>query len=90
MSEDDKTLWDRYANRIGLGFSFIAIVLSALSYSNASKSLEMSEKVHSDRYAGVEVSAVDPLASMAGIDNDALKNVAGQVRGMLETVVAEI
>ncbi len=39
---------------------------------------------------GVEVSAVDPVASMSGIDNDELKAVAGQVRGMLETVVAEV
>ncbi len=39
---------------------------------------------------GTEVSAVDPVASMSGIDNDELKAVAGQVRGMLETVVAEI
>lgn len=36
----------------------------------------------------VEVSAIDPLASMAAIDNDELKSVAGQVKGMLETVVA--
>lgn len=39
---------------------------------------------------GVEVSAVDPVASMAGIDNDELKNVAGQVRQMLTDVVAAI
>ena len=38
----------------------------------------------------VEVSAIDPLASMAAIDNDKLKSVAGQVKGMLETVVANI
>lgn len=38
---------------------------------------------------GVEVSAVDPPESMAAIDNDQLKSVAGKVRGMLETVVAE-
>ncbi len=38
----------------------------------------------------VEVGAIDPLASMAAIDNDALKSVAGQVRQMLETVVAKI
>jgi len=36
---------------------------------------------------GVEVSAVDPLASMAGIDNDELKSVAGQVRNMMQKVV---
>lgn len=39
---------------------------------------------------GVEVSAVDPVASMAGIDNDMLKSVAGQVRGMMQEVVAAI
>lgn len=40
--------------------------------------------------AGVEVSAIDPVASMAAIDNDALKAVAGQVREMLRTAVAAI
>ena len=39
---------------------------------------------------GVEVSAVDPQASMAGIDNEELKAVAGQVKEMLATVVAAI
>ncbi len=38
----------------------------------------------------VEVSAVDPLASMEAVDNDQLKSVAGQVRGMLQTVVSAI
>jgi uncharacterized protein (DUF302 family) len=38
----------------------------------------------------VEVSAVDPAASMQAIDNDQLKQVAGTVRGMLEKVVAAI
>jgi len=39
---------------------------------------------------GVEVSAVDPQASMAGIDNAHLQEVAGQVRDMLRGVVAAI
>ncbi len=39
---------------------------------------------------GVEVSAIDPPASMAGIDNDELKRVAAQVREMLREAVAEI
>jgi uncharacterized protein (DUF302 family) len=39
---------------------------------------------------GVEVSAIDPLQSMAAIDNDALKTVAGQVRAMMEEVVKDI
>lgn len=39
---------------------------------------------------GVQVSAIDPLASMQAIDNDELKAVAGQVRDMLTEVVQEI
>ena len=39
---------------------------------------------------GVEVSAIDPLASMAAIDNEDLKSVAGQVRDMLTEVVEEV
>ena len=36
---------------------------------------------------GVEVSAVDPVASMAAVDNADLHKVAGQVREMLQDVV---
>jgi uncharacterized protein (DUF302 family) len=39
---------------------------------------------------GVEVSAIDPLASMQAIDNDELQAVAGQVRDMLAEVVEAI
>ncbi|MDK8463257.1 DUF302 domain-containing protein [Marinobacter sp. SS13-12] len=39
---------------------------------------------------GVEVSAVDPVVSMAAIDNDELKQVAGKVRDMLSEVVQAI
>ena len=39
---------------------------------------------------GTEVSAVDPVASMAGIPNDALKQVAAEVRKMLQGVVAAV
>jgi len=39
---------------------------------------------------GVEVSAIDPVASMAAIPNDALHAVAGQVREMLAGVVAAV
>jgi uncharacterized protein (DUF302 family) len=38
----------------------------------------------------VEVSAVDPLASMAGIHNDKLREIAGQVRSRLERVIHSI
>lgn len=39
---------------------------------------------------GVEVSAVDPVASMQAIDNAALKEVASKVADMLAKVVDEI
>ena len=39
---------------------------------------------------GIQVSAVDPLASMQAIDNDDLKVVAGEVCDMLAEVVQEI
>lgn len=38
----------------------------------------------------IEVSAIDPVASMIAIDNDELKSVAGRVREMLKTVIAAI
>ena len=39
---------------------------------------------------GVEVSAIDPVASMQAIDNPTLHAVAGQVRDLLAKVVAAI
>ena len=38
----------------------------------------------------VEVSAVDPVASMTAIDNAELRAVAEQVKGLLKTVIADI
>ncbi|KCZ54719.1 hypothetical protein HY29_13655 [Hyphomonas beringensis] len=39
---------------------------------------------------GVEVSAIDPVASMQAIENETLHSVAGQVRNMLADAVAAI
>ncbi len=36
---------------------------------------------------GIEVSAIDPAASMQAIDNDELKSVAGEVRDLLAQAV---
>ena len=38
----------------------------------------------------VEVSAVDPVASMQAIDNPELAAIASQVRGMLQQVIADL
>jgi uncharacterized protein (DUF302 family) len=43
-----------------------------------------------DVEGGVEVSAINPVASMMAIDNAALTSMAGQVRDMLDTVVKSI
>jgi len=40
--------------------------------------------------AGIEVSAVDPVASMQAVDNSGLHTVAGQVRDLLTKAVAAI
>lgn len=37
--------------------------------------------------AGIEVSAVDPVLSMQGVDNSELPALAGQVRDMLQGVI---
>lgn len=39
---------------------------------------------------GVEISAIDPVASMQAIENDALHAVAGDVRNLLAKAVAAI
>ncbi|MGD8421179.1 MAG: DUF302 domain-containing protein [Gammaproteobacteria bacterium] len=39
---------------------------------------------------GVQVSAIDPVASMQSIDNDELKSVATRVRELLTEVVSDI
>ena len=38
----------------------------------------------------IEVAAVDPVASMAAIGNDALRDTAGQVRTMLKGVIERL
>jgi len=38
---------------------------------------------------GIEISAIDPVASMQAIDNKALHAVAGQVRALLAKAVAD-
>jgi uncharacterized protein (DUF302 family) len=39
---------------------------------------------------GVEIAAIDPVASMAAVDNPQLKEAAGQVRERLQKVIASL
>ncbi len=72
------------------------LILGACNPAMAHQAMEMEPKVGAmlpcnvilrEVEDGVEVSAIDPVASMMGIPNDDLKRVAGQVRQMLADVV---
>lgn len=74
-------------------------ILGACNPGMAHKAIQIESKVGSmlpcnvilrEVDGGTEVSAVDPLASMQGIDNAELKGVAGQVRDMLADVIAKV
>jgi len=39
---------------------------------------------------GVKVSAVDPIASMAAVENESLGGIATQVQGMLREVIESL
>ncbi|MDZ7361679.1 MAG: DUF302 domain-containing protein [candidate division KSB1 bacterium] len=43
-----------------------------------------------EKGSGVEVAAVDPVASMAGVKNDKLAGIAEQVRGKLVNVIKNV
>jgi len=72
-------------------------ILGACNPSLAHKALEAEDKigvmlpcnviVQETPDGGVEVAAVDPVASMQAIDNPALSEIASEVRGRLEKVV---
>ena len=76
------------------------LILGACNPHMAHKAMEIEPKVgamlpcnvivRSTGKDTVMVSAIDPVASMASIENDELKSVAGQVKSMLEAVVLGI
>lgn len=76
------------------------LILGACNPSMAYEALQMEPRVgamlpcnvivRTTPEGSVEVSAIDPVASMQAIPNDALKSVAAQVRDKLDKVVASI
>ena len=75
------------------------LILGACNPGMAHKAMEMEPRIGAmlpcnvivrSVGADVEVSAIDPQASMQAVDNDELKDVAGQVRTMLEKAVTNI
>ena len=74
-------------------------ILGACNPSMAHQAIEMEPRVGAmlpcnvilrEVDGGVEVSAIDPVASMQAIENPALHDVAGQVRDLLAEAVAAI
>ena len=76
------------------------LILGACNPSMAYQALQMEPRVgamlpcnvivRTTTEGSVEVSAIDPVASMQAIPNDQLKSVAAQVRGKLERVIASL
>lgn len=75
------------------------LILGACNPQMAHKAIEMEPRVGAmlpcnvivrQEADGVEVSAIDPVASMMAIENEQLKQVAGQVRDLLAKAVEQI
>lgn len=71
-------------------------ILGACNPSFAYQALQLEDKIGTmlpcnvivqQRVEGVEVSAVDPVASMQAIENPGLQGIADQVRAKLKTVI---
>lgn len=71
-------------------------ILGACNPTMAHKAMEMEPRIGAmlpcnvilrSLDTGTEISAIDPVASMAAIDNPALHEVAGEVREMLQKAV---
>ncbi len=83
-------------NKLGIDFRSYTI-LGACNPQFAHKALESEDKIGTilpcnvvvQEVGGgeVEVSAVDPVASMAAVDNPKLVSIAGEVRDLLKQVV---
>jgi uncharacterized protein (DUF302 family) len=75
-------------------------ILGACNPSFAYKALQAEDKIGTmlpcnvivqEKTAGqIEISAVDPSASMQAIDNKTLKDIAGEVREKLKNVIAKL
>lgn len=74
-------------------------ILGACNPGFAYKALQSEDKIGTmlpcnviveESNGGVEVSAVNPLASMQAIENPALEEIAEEVRGLLEKVINKL
>ena len=91
-------LHEKFKEKLGIDFRKYRI-LGACNPASAFKALQEEDKIGTMLpcnvilravKGGVEVSAIDPVASMQAIDNTDLHAVAGQVRDLLAKAVAAI
>jgi uncharacterized protein (DUF302 family) len=90
---------DTFQKKLGLAFRNYRI-LGACNPALAHEALELEDKigtmlpcnvvVQETSSGGIEVAAIDPVASMAAVDNPRLKEAAQQVRERLEKVIASL
>ena len=90
---------DTLQKKIGVDFRPY-LILGACNPKMAYEALTLEDKIGTmlpcnvvvQQRAGdhVEISAVDPVASMSAIENPGLGKVAGQVRDLLKQVIADI
>ncbi len=75
------------------------VILGACNPKMAHKALQAEDKIGTmlpcnvivqERDGKTEVAAIDPIASMAAVQNDALASVANQVREQLKAVVGDL
>ncbi len=75
------------------------VILGACNPKMAHKALQAEDKIGTmlpcnvivqERDGKTEVAAIDPIASMAAVQNDALASVANQVREQLKAVVDDL
>lgn len=86
-------------NRLGVDFKRYQ-VLGACNPNFAHQALQVENKigtmlpcnvvVQEDEPGMIEVSAIDPIASMQAIENPELKSIAEQVRAKLERVIRDL
>lgn len=86
------------ASKLGVSFHPYKI-LGACNPGFAHEALQLEDKVGTmlpcnvilqEKNGSTEIAAVDPVASMASIDNDDLGGIAQQVRGRLRSVVDRV
>ena len=90
---------DTFQKKLGIEFRNYRI-LGACNPALAREALELEDKigtmlpcnvmVQEMQGSTVEIAAIDPVASMAAIDNPRLKQAAERVRGKLQKVIANL